>query len=98
MPAGCARDVLAGHKIGGPKEVEVLLPKGRVKTHRLLDEGNGCQRIPQVDFGKPARAGGKGEIWAERECNIGRGYLSWDQRGQGEAIIAAVNALISWQR
>ena len=23
-----------------------------------------------------------------------RGYLSWDQRGQGEAIIAAVNALI----
>ena len=23
-----------------------------------------------------------------------RGYLRWDQRGQGEAIIAAVNALI----
>ena len=23
-----------------------------------------------------------------------RGYLSWDQHGQGEAIIAAVNALI----
>ena len=27
-----------------------------------------------------------------------RGYLRWDQRGQGEAIIAAVNALISRQR
>jgi len=27
-----------------------------------------------------------------------RGYLRWDQRGQGEAIIAAVNALIARQR
>jgi hypothetical protein len=27
-----------------------------------------------------------------------RGYLSWDQRGQGEAIIAAVNAVIGRQR
>jgi hypothetical protein len=27
-----------------------------------------------------------------------RGYLRWDQRGQGEAIIAAVNALIACQR
>ena len=27
-----------------------------------------------------------------------RGYLRWDQRGKGEAIIAAVNALISRQR
>ncbi len=27
-----------------------------------------------------------------------RGYLRWDQRGQGEAIIAAVNELIGWQR
>jgi hypothetical protein len=27
-----------------------------------------------------------------------RGYLSWDKRGQGEAIIAAVNALIGRQR
>jgi hypothetical protein len=27
-----------------------------------------------------------------------RGYLRWDQRGQGEAIIAAVNALIWRQR
>jgi hypothetical protein len=27
-----------------------------------------------------------------------RGYLSWDQRGQGEAIISAVNALIARQR
>ena len=27
-----------------------------------------------------------------------RGYLRWDQRGQGEAIIAAVNALIGRQR
>src|SRR5262249_2902486 len=27
-----------------------------------------------------------------------RGYLSWDQRGQGEAIIAAVNTLIGRQR
>ncbi len=27
-----------------------------------------------------------------------RGYLRWDQRGQGEAIIAAVNELIRWQR
>jgi hypothetical protein len=26
------------------------------------------------------------------------GYLSWDQRGQGEAIISAVNALIARQR
>jgi hypothetical protein len=26
-----------------------------------------------------------------------RGYLRWDQRGQGEAIIAAVNALIARQ-
>jgi hypothetical protein len=26
-----------------------------------------------------------------------RGYLSWDQRGQGEAIIAAVNGLIARQ-
>jgi hypothetical protein len=25
------------------------------------------------------------------------GYLNWDQRGQGEAIIAAVNALIARQ-
>jgi hypothetical protein len=29
---------------------------------------------------------------------IKRGYLTWDQRGQGEAIIAAVNALIGRQR
>jgi hypothetical protein len=27
-----------------------------------------------------------------------RGYLRWDQRGQAEAIIAAVNALIRRQR
>jgi hypothetical protein len=27
-----------------------------------------------------------------------RGYLSWDQRGQGEAIIAAVNTVIGRQR
>jgi hypothetical protein len=27
-----------------------------------------------------------------------RGYLTWDQRGQGEAIIAALNALIARQR
>jgi hypothetical protein len=27
-----------------------------------------------------------------------RGYLRWDQRGQGEAIIAAVNTLIARQR
>jgi len=27
-----------------------------------------------------------------------RGYLRWDQRGQGEAVIAAVNALIARQR
>jgi hypothetical protein len=27
-----------------------------------------------------------------------RGYLSWDQRGQGEAIIAAVNAVIGRHR
>jgi hypothetical protein len=27
-----------------------------------------------------------------------RGYLRWDQRGQGEAIIAAVNAVIGHQR
>ena len=27
-----------------------------------------------------------------------RGYLSWDQRGQGEAIISAVNALIARHR
>ena len=27
-----------------------------------------------------------------------RGYLSWDQRGQAEAIIAAVNSLIWRQR
>jgi len=27
-----------------------------------------------------------------------RGYLSWHQRGQGEAVIAAVNALIARQR
>jgi hypothetical protein len=27
-----------------------------------------------------------------------RGYLRWDQRGQGEAIIAAVNAVIARQR
>ena len=27
-----------------------------------------------------------------------RGYLRWDQRGQGEAIIAAVNALVWRQR
>jgi hypothetical protein len=27
-----------------------------------------------------------------------RGYLRWDQRGQGQAIIAAVNALIGRQR
>jgi hypothetical protein len=27
-----------------------------------------------------------------------RGYLRWDQRGQGEAIIAAVNAVIGRQR
>jgi hypothetical protein len=27
-----------------------------------------------------------------------RGYLRWDQRGQGEAIIAAVNAVIGLQR
>ena len=27
-----------------------------------------------------------------------RGYLSWDQRGQAEAIIAAVNALIGRHR
>jgi hypothetical protein len=27
-----------------------------------------------------------------------RGYLSWDQRGQAEAIIAAVNAVIGRQR
>jgi hypothetical protein len=27
-----------------------------------------------------------------------RGYLTWDQRGQGEAIIAAINALIGRQR
>jgi hypothetical protein len=27
-----------------------------------------------------------------------RGYLGWDQRGQGEAIIAAVNVLIGRQR
>ena len=26
------------------------------------------------------------------------GYLQWDQRGQGEAIIAAVNAVIGRQR
>jgi hypothetical protein len=26
-----------------------------------------------------------------------RGYLSWDQRGQGEAVISAVNALIASQ-
>ena len=27
-----------------------------------------------------------------------RGHLSWDQRGQGEAIIGAVNALIAYHR
>jgi hypothetical protein len=27
-----------------------------------------------------------------------RGYLNWDQRGQGEAIIAAINAVIGRQR
>jgi hypothetical protein len=27
-----------------------------------------------------------------------RGYLTWDQRGQGEAIISAVNALIARHR
>ena len=27
-----------------------------------------------------------------------RGYLRWDERCRGEAIIAAVNALIRWQR
>jgi hypothetical protein len=27
-----------------------------------------------------------------------RGYLTWDQRGQGEAIIAALNTLIARQR
>ena len=27
-----------------------------------------------------------------------RGYLRWDQRGQGEAIIAAVNAVIARHR
>jgi hypothetical protein len=27
-----------------------------------------------------------------------RGYLRWDQRAQGEAIIAAVNAVIGRQR
>jgi hypothetical protein len=27
-----------------------------------------------------------------------RGYLRWDQRGQGEAIISAVNALIADHR
>jgi hypothetical protein len=27
-----------------------------------------------------------------------RGYLSWDQRGKGEAIITAVNGLIGRQR
>ena len=27
-----------------------------------------------------------------------RGYLRWDQRGQGEAIISAVNALIAHHR
>jgi hypothetical protein len=27
-----------------------------------------------------------------------RGYLSWDQRGQGEAIIAAINAVIGASR
>jgi hypothetical protein len=27
-----------------------------------------------------------------------RGYIRWDQRGQAEAIIAAVNELIKWQR
>jgi hypothetical protein len=27
-----------------------------------------------------------------------RGYLSWDQRGRGEAIISAVNSLIARQR
>jgi hypothetical protein len=27
-----------------------------------------------------------------------RGYLSWDQRGQGEAIIAAINAVIGRRR
>jgi hypothetical protein len=32
------------------------------------------------------------------EWLIKRGYLTWDQRGQGEAIIAAVNALIGRQR
>jgi len=26
------------------------------------------------------------------------GYLTWDQRGQGEAIIAAVNAMITRHR
>jgi hypothetical protein len=27
-----------------------------------------------------------------------RGYLRWNERCRGEAIIAAVNALIRWQR
>jgi hypothetical protein len=27
-----------------------------------------------------------------------RGYLRWDERCRGEVIIAAVNALIRWQR
>jgi hypothetical protein len=27
-----------------------------------------------------------------------RGYLRWDERGQGEAIIAAVNAVIERHR
>jgi hypothetical protein len=27
-----------------------------------------------------------------------RGYLRWDRRGQGEAVIAAINALIGGQR
>jgi hypothetical protein len=27
-----------------------------------------------------------------------RGYLRWDQRGQGEAIITAVNAVIARHR
>jgi hypothetical protein len=27
-----------------------------------------------------------------------RGYLRWDQRGQGEALIAAVNALVAYHR
>ena len=32
------------------------------------------------------------------ECLSRRGYLRWDQRGQGEAIIAAVNAVIGRHR